>query len=428
MKITIVTAYFFPEITPVTHLYKDLAEDFAAKGAEVTVVTQFPCRGLTQQQRVEYEARREEQNPAGYRVLRVGGGREGTGLFGRGLHFLKGAWGLYRRARRVDTDLYLLGSMPPFLGLVGAALSKKAKTVYIVQDIFPDTLLLMGKLREKHPIIRLGRWMEHHTYRKNTCFITLTEDMAATLQSRGVAADRISVIGNWADGEAIRPVPRAENRLFDELGLDREGCYGVYAGTLGVLQNPDLLLDALRFCSERKEANRNGEASMDAHEVPTQPSMTLLILGAGALRAHVAERIEREQIPNVRLFPMVPVDRVSEAYSLGDFALVPLKARTTKYATPSKTWSALAAGRPVIVTAEPDSVWAGTIAKNGCGLVCSPEDPAALAKAMETLASDPVGTHAMGQRARAFAEAALSRTAATDAYYAVLKKELSDNV
>ena len=155
MKITIVTAYFWPEISPITHLYADLAADLAAYGADVTVVTGPAVRGLDEETRAAYRARTDERAPEGYRILRTGGGREGTNFILRGLRLLFGAWALYRKARRVPTDAYLLGSMPPFLGLIGAWLNKRARTVYVLQDIFPDSMLMMGRFSESHPIVRL---------------------------------------------------------------------------------------------------------------------------------------------------------------------------------------------------------------------------------------------------------------------------------
>ena len=72
LHIALVSAYFAPEITPITHLYADLAEDFCKYGAKVTVVTNMPNRGLGEEQRVSYLSRTDETAPEGYRILRVG--------------------------------------------------------------------------------------------------------------------------------------------------------------------------------------------------------------------------------------------------------------------------------------------------------------------------------------------------------------------
>ena len=444
MRITIVTAYFSPEITPITHLYADLAQDLVKYGGSVTVVTSAPARGLTASEREAYRFRRDQRTPEGYRVLRVGKpGSEGSGLLRRGAHFLAGAVALYRAAKAVPTDVYLLGSMPPFLGPVGALLHRRARTVYILQDIFPDTMIRMGRYGEGHPFVRLGRWMERVSYRGNDRFVTLSADMAETLKSRGVPENRISVVGNWADTDAIRPVPRADNPLFDELGLDRDRFYVVYAGTLGPLQCPDLLLDtALLFFSERKEAKENNivrSADRDGTEVSlfsvesdakendiarsADLPITFLIFGGGALLDHVRERIRREKIENVRLLPLLPPERSGEVYSLGDAALIPIAAGTFRCATPSKTWTAMAAGRPLIVTGEADSAFAKTVEAAGCGFVVPPGDAAALASAVRRAYENRRSLPALSENARRYAEKALSRESATKRYFEIVSEE-----
>ena len=228
LHIALVSAYFSPEITPITHLYANLAEDLCHYGARVTVVTNLPSRGLTEEDRKAYLTRTEETAPEGYRILRVGRKtRERKNFLLRGLRFLFNTNALYRAAKMVQADVYLLGSMPPFLGLVGANLSRRARTVYVLQDIFPDSMVAMGKYTEWHPIVRASRRMEQRIYRKNSAFVTLSEDMKRTLVARGIEPHKVAVIPNWADTDAIRPVSREENTLFEELGLSRAGFYAV---------------------------------------------------------------------------------------------------------------------------------------------------------------------------------------------------------
>ena len=404
LRVTLVTVYFAPEISPVTHLYADLASDLARRGADVTVVTGAASRGLTNEQREAYRARMDERVPEGYRVLRMRGGGEGKSLVARGLYLLKSTISLYRAAKHVPTDVYVLGSMPPFLGYIGAKLAKRARTVYIVQDIFPDTVLLMGKLTEGGLLTRLCRAMERATYRGNTRFITISPDMANTLYARGIQRERVSVIGNWADTDAVRPVARAENPLFDECGIPREAFIVLYAGVLGILQNPLILLDAAK--------------RLRAHS-----DILFVIFGEGALRDRVEAAIASEGLTNVRLLPLQPGSRVSEVYSVGDVAVVPLKNGVTRVAMPSKTWTAMAAGRPVLVTADTGSVWAETIRGAHCGAVVPPEDAAALADAILSLYERRGQLPLMGQNAREYAIRSLSREGATGAYYDVLCKE-----
>ena len=399
LHIALVSAYFAPEITPITHLYTDLAEDFCRYGAKVTIVTNMPNRGLSEDQRVAYLNRTDETAPEGYRILRVGTRtREGKNFALRALHFLVNTRALYRAAKQIKADVYLLGSMPPFLGLVGAGLNRRARTVYILQDIFPDSMVAMGKFTEWHPVVRASRRMEQRIYRKNSAFVTLSEDMKRTLTARGIEEHKIAVIPNWADTESIQPISREKNPLFDELNLPRDGFYAVYAGTLGILQEPDVIVDAAKLLLNESD-------------------IRILIFGGGALYEHVKNRIDREGITNLLLFGLYPAERVAEVYSLGNAALVPLKKGATRFAMPSKTWSALAAGRPVIVCAEPGSEWARSIEHESYGVCVNPGEPQELADAIVQLHASTVPLEELGARARSYACEHASRAQATRAYF-----------
>lgn len=405
LHVALVTAYFSPEITPITHLYADLAEDFIRYGARVSVVTNLPCRGLNEEERSAYLGRADETAPEGYRILRVGlKSREKKNFLLRGLRFVANTRALYRAAKELKADVYLLGSMPPFLGLVGAKLSRRARTVYVLQDIFPDSMVAMGKFTEWHPIVRASRRMEQRIYRRNSLFVTLSEDMKRTLIARGIEPNKIAVIPNWADTEAIKPISREENKLFEELGLPRTCFYAVYAGTLGILQEPDVVLDAAKLLREQKD-------------------IRILIFGDGALLEHVKNRVAREQITNVLLFPLYSAQRVAEVYSLGDAALVPLMKGATRFAMPSKTWSALAAGRPVIVCADAGSEWARSIERESYGVCVPPGEPQEMANAILRLHASTVSLEELGARARCYACEHASRASATRAYFDWLKHD-----
>lgn len=399
LHIALVSTHFAPEITPITHLYTDLAEDLCRFGARVSVVTKLPGHDMSEEERAAFFTRRDETAPEGYRILRVGRkARRGANLARRALRAMQNTWAIYRAAKKLKADVYILCSMPAYLGLVGARLSRRARTIYILQEIFPDNLVAAGTYTEWHPFVRLCRRLEQHIYRNNSAFVTLSEEMKRTLIARGIEAQNIAVIPNWADTDSIRPVSRKDNALFDELNLPRDAFYAVYAGRLDFLQEPDVLLDAAKQLANEKD-------------------IRFVIFGDGALREHVENRIEREQIENVQLFSLLPAERTAEVYSIADIALVPLKKGMTRIAVPSETWLALAAGRPVIVCAEAGSEWARSIERESYGVCITPGEPQEMADAILRLHASTVALDELGKRARNYACEHASREQATRAYY-----------
>ena len=399
LHIALISTHFVPEVTPITHLYADLAEDFCRYGARVSVVTKLPGHGLSEEERAAFFTRRNETAPEGYHIQRVGQkARRGAKLPERALRALQNTIAIYRAAKKLKADVYILCSLPAYLGLVGARLGCRARTVYILQEIFPDNLVAAGTYTEWHPFMRFCRRMEQYIYRKNSAFITLSDEMKRTLVARGVEPHKIAVIPNWADTETIQPIQRAENALFDELNLPREGFYAVYAGTLGFSQEPDVILDAAKL-------------------LKNETDIRILVFGDGSLREHVENRIEREQIENVLLFPLLSSAQTARIYSLADVVLVPLKKGMTRIAVPSETQLALAAGRPVIVSAEAGSEWARSIEHESFGLCITPGEPQEMADAILRLHASTVPLSELGARARNYACEHASREQATRAYF-----------
>ena len=403
LHIALISTHFAPEVTPFTHLYADLAEDLCRYGARVSVITKLPGHDMTEEERAAFYTRRDEMSPQGYRIQRVGKkARRGAKLPERALRALANTLAIYRAAKKLKADIYIFCSKPAYLGLVGARLSRRARTIDILQEIFPDNLVAAGRYTEWHPFVRFCRRVEQHIYCKNHAFITLSDEMKRTLVARGVEEEKIAVIPNWADTNAIQPIGRDENGMFEECGLPREGFYAVYAGTLGFLQEPDVILDAAKL-------------------LKNEPDIRILVFGDGSLREHVENRIEREQIENVLLFPLRSAAQTAQIYSLADVVLVPLKKGMTRIAVPSETQLALAAGRPLIVCAEAGSEWARSIEHESFGLCIMPGEAQEMADAIQKLHASTLPLSELGARARSYACEHASREQATRAYFDWIK-------
>lgn len=253
-------------------------------------------------------------------------------------------------------------STPPTQGALCALVKRKLKIllVYNLQDIFPDSMVNAGMTRKGSFLWKLGRKVEDYTYRKADRIIAISQEGKRNILAKGVPEDKVEVIYNWAN-TGIVPVPREQNRLFDELGLDREKFYVTYAGNLGPVQNVGLLLDAADLLKDQQDVQ-------------------FVIFGAGAEAEALAGRAA--DMSNVKLFPLMPQDRLSEVYSLGDLSLVIARKNLGAAAMPSKTWSILAAGTPVLLSYDEGSELWNLVEQNGCG-VCAPADDAeVLAKAI----------------------------------------------
>jgi colanic acid biosynthesis glycosyl transferase WcaI len=169
----------------------------------------------------------------------------------------------------------------------------------------------------------------------------------------------------------------------------------MYAGNVGLSQSLDLVLDS---------------AAALAHE----RDIVFVINGGGAGRAGLQARAKG--MSNVVFIDMQPSERLPEVIAAADLHLVPLKRGLARSSVPSKTYSILAAGRPLIASVDSGSEVARVVERAGAGLAVPPEDAEAFTKAIRTLYERREDLPAMGAQGRAFVEKWASPAAVAKQY------------
>jgi len=366
MKLLFLDAYFYPENIAFTHIELDIMEGLQAAGHSITVVCPTPCRGIPEETIKRYHNRIHEVY-RGIRVHRYQAPREGKNPLLRAFRYfwcnLRGSM-IAKHYR--DTDAVFAVSTPPTQGYFAGKLAKKLNVplIYSLQDLFPDSLVTTGITTESSPLYRIGARLERKTYPLCSKIIVLSRTAERQLLERGVPEDCLTAVSNWIDTEAVKPVPREENRLFDEFNVDRDRFTVVYAGNFGASQGADVILKAAEMMKDNKE-------------------ISFVIFGGGTEFDKAVKLAEELNLDNVAINPLLPPDRVPEVYSMGDVALITCKKGVGKTAMPSKLWSIMACDTPVIAAFDTDSELADVLRESGAGVCVEPEDPAALKEAIE---------------------------------------------
>jgi colanic acid biosynthesis glycosyl transferase WcaI len=293
--------------------------------------------------------------------------------------------------RRVDVVLAM--SPPLTLGPTGwlAGVFRRAPLVFNIQDVFPDAAVRTGAITNPR-IIRAAELLERFSYRRAAAVTVLSEDLR-----RNVAAkmspdrgDRVRVIANFVDTDAIRPRDRL-TAYRSELGIGEEPVV-LYAGNVGFSQSLDLVVEAARRC----------------------PDVTFVINGDGAARATL--EASATGVDNLRFAGYQPVERLPEVLASGDIHVVPLRTGLGDVSVPSKTYSSLAAGRPVVASIDADSEIPRLLAAADAGLAVPPDDADAFVAALRRLLDAPGEAAEHGRSGRAWAEAEASPRAVGAAY------------
>ena len=298
-------------------------------------------------------------------------------------------------------------SPPLTLGAAGwaAAWRGRAPLVFNVQDVFPDAAVETGVLRSARVVAAASR-LEQWAYRRATAVTVLSEGMAANVRAKlgpGVDPDKVVVIPNAADSDRITPGER-HNRYRAELGLgNAEATVVMYAGNLGHSQPLELVVAAAERFADQGRAD-----------------IQFVVNGDGVARPSVAAAAER--LDNLHLVGWQPPERLGEVLAAADLHLVLLRAGLGATSVPSKVYSLLAAGRPVLASVDRGSEVEQLLAASGAGRTVAPDDADAFCALVAEMVDDPDGLAEMGRRARAHAEQAAGPRQIADLYLDLFRR------
>lgn len=271
---------------------------------------------------------------------------------------------------------------PPLLPWIACLvrLARGVPCILLIHDVYPQIAVALGKIKAGSAVDRLWRAINRWTYRSAWRIIALGECMADVVRGELPASqhEKVVVIPNWADGDAIRPLPSANHPLLMEWGL-ADRFVVQYSGNIGLFHEIRTIVEAAEFL----------------------PDIHFLFLGDGGQLPWLRQHAKEKDLRNVTLLPFQPKDRLPLTLTACTVSLVTLKEESTGYCVPSKLYGVLAAGKPVIAIMNRGCESARTIERHGCGVVVAPGDSRGLAGVLSDLKNNPAEVATMGQAARA---------------------------
>jgi putative colanic acid biosynthesis glycosyltransferase WcaI len=416
VRVLVICPHYGPDTAPTGEVMTRIAGELVGRGHELHVVTSLPW----------YLHHRVEPGWAGRPVRREDRGAEritrvhpfptnkrnipARALAFAGFSGLAGAMALGGR-RRDAPDVVLAMSPPLTLGAAGwlAARRWRVPFVFNIQDVFPDVAVELGAITNLS-VIRFASWLERWTYRRADAVTVLSDDLRDNLVTKiqgsvPDAYDRIRVIPNFVD--TARLTPRDRTGTPGGGAYRREHGLGdrpvvMYAGNVGFSQSLELLVDAARTLAV------------------SHPEAVFVINGGGSARAD----LERQAagLDNVRFVDFQPRERLAEVLAAGDIHVVPLRRGLARSSVPSKVYSILASGRPVVASVDEGTEVARVVEKAGAGLAVPPDDPEAFSAALTALLDDPARARAMGAAGRTFVERWASPATVAGRYEALFEE------
>jgi len=250
--------------------------------------------------------------------------------------------------------------------------------------------VLLGVLREGGVAARALRSCQRGWLHGAARVVVLGRCMREHLGAAyGLPADKVAVIPIGSDPDEITPLAREDSAFRREHGL-QDDFVVLYSGNFGRYHNFDAILDA---------AKQLGASA---------PRVRFVLVGGGAQRERIERRVADEGIVNVLLLPFVSRRDFPDMLAAADASLVTLEPGMEGLCVPSKFYSLLASGRPVIALMGERCEVARVLAEEGCGVRADAGDAGALAGAVLAMLSDQGRARSMGDRARAALEARFS--------------------
>lgn len=328
----------------------------------------------------------------------------------KALNYLSFVRSARRFLKQIDRpDVVVFETDPFLLPLEADRLRRRTgcRVVGYLQDIYPDVAVTLGKIPNVWPIRQLRKRL-FDVYRRCDAMVVLSQDMKQLLVESGIYADRIAIVPNWTDPARVYPVPPDQNAFRIRNGLGDKFVV-MYSGNLGLTQRLEDVLQAAKFLAD-------------------EPRIHFAFVGKGSQELPLKKLTEELGLRNLSFFDYQPQSELAHSLSAADLHLVPLTAGLAKCLMPSKLYGILAAGRPCLTNAPPETELHQLVARHRLGFTIPPSSVADLAAQIRHAASHPDTLHTMGQRARQLAETEFTRELSIQKFRAVLENVLAGHV
>jgi colanic acid biosynthesis glycosyl transferase WcaI len=403
LRLIVLCPHFEPDMAPTGVVMTRIVHELAARGHELHVVTSLPWYRKHQVETGWAGALWRIEKTTWGSISRVQpfAGQTKSNLVRRAVGFILFSYFVGLRAlfaggfwRRADGVLAM--SPPLTLGLIGwhTKLFRGGKLVFNIQDVFPDAAVETGAISNQR-VIAAASWLERVSYQRSNSVVLLSDDLANNVQRKldQKFHKRIRVIPNFVDTQAIVPMSRLTN-YRRELGVD-ESLVVMYAGNVGFSQSLELMVEAARVL----------------------PNVVFVINGEGSARKSLEAKAHA--LSNVKFGDYQDASRLSEVLATGDLHVVPLRRGLGSVSVPSKTYSILAAGRPICAAIDLETEVPRILAAANAGVCVEPDNEAAFVSAIAAMISDRKSLEEMGASGRKWVEGHASPQSIAQRYEAL---------
>ena len=406
MHILMLVPHYEPDLGPSAPLFTMLGAGLVKRGHQVTVITTVPHYPSGQVAREFRGLRIRQSVENGVNVLRVPvPSLNRSNLLLRMVQLIcyqmGAAW--IGTGRPFDVALVANPALWVWLPFAWLVRRQRKPALFAVFDVFPDVGVTLNVFRHQW-IVKCVAGLEKWCLTHSAVVSILSDSFRPGLRSLGVRDEKMALTPLWVDTDLIQPLPRA-NPFALQHSLTNSFVV-LYAGNLGLSQGLDTVLAAAELLVGEKD-------------------IRFVLVGDGAGRETLVRHAATRHLANVQFLPFQPRQRLPEVLATGDISLVLLLKGVTSGSLPSKIFSILSSGRPILAAVDQGSDAWNLVTQTEVGLCVAPENPSELAKAVMVLKNDPDRCDRLARNGRRRAESFHSPQAAAAAFEKLLIRTLS---
>lgn len=348
-KILIHSLIFSPDGVSTAYLYNDIALKFQENGYEVLVLTTTPHYNVVESQLAAQPLKWKvwgickESCFHGIRVLHVPQ-KKFRNTFLRVLgfvywHIISFLIGLSQR----NIDVILSPSPPLTIGVINIWLAKikGGKTIYNVQEIYPDILK-----RKDGLVIEQLRRMERYVYNNSTAVTTIDQVFYNVIAGRFKDKSKLCIIPNFVDTELYNSQGGNVECLNPHFFPTTDSLKLLYAGNIGYAQDWEPLI-----CLAEKTKGF---------------SIEYFIIGEGVMKPVLEEKVRELELDNVHILPYQPRSLMPSILAYSDIQFIFMNPEMEMQGFPSKVYTIMACGRPLLVCSGKDTPIINFLQEHGC--------------------------------------------------------------
>lgn len=342
-----INQFYWPDEAATAQLLRDLCEDIATHGHDVTVIcgtSKYSCKE-------HLEAGTFEKN--GVRIERVR-----TTEWGRfqwqarvmdGMSFLIAAKKCLRKLKKPDAVVTM--TSPPLVGSIGEEYVRKVGVPFFLwsQDVYPEVAERLGSL----PFFLRGviGWKADKIYQSSKGIIVPGSMMRQTLERRGVRSEKIHVIPNWADLTEFPWVTPVESPIRQKYGWKDESIL-MYSGNLGLAHEVEAMMELVAELLQRMK-----------------DSFRFVLVGDSPRHLKFIQGLKDQNFKGITHLPFQRRSDLGDVLCAADAHLISQREEVEGLLFPSKFYGAVASARPIIFIGSKRSELGQEIEANHLGLV-----------------------------------------------------------